>query len=98
MLYEKTFPPESLCIQPSFLTWVFGKSSLQFQVLGIIIAMTVRLHSAFSSLHYTPFGSANDFKNKRWGEGQARDEQVQVSCYRLPFRPTGMGHRKKLRR
>ncbi|GIY34973.1 hypothetical protein CDAR_216091 [Caerostris darwini] len=52
-----------------------------------------RIHRfLISSLHF-PFGSANDFKNKE-GAGQTMDEQVQVSCYRLPFRPTGMGHRK----
>ncbi|GIY34981.1 hypothetical protein CDAR_216141 [Caerostris darwini] len=48
-----------------------------------------RLHRCFliSSLHF-PFGSANDFRNKK-GAGQAMDEQVQVSCYLLPFRPIG---------
>ncbi|GIY65549.1 hypothetical protein CEXT_166491 [Caerostris extrusa] len=79
MLYEKTFQPESLCIQPSFLTWVFGKSSLQFQVLGIIIAMPEDSASCFliSSLHFS-FGSANDFKNK---EGQDRQW---MSRFRFP--------------
>ncbi|GIY34971.1 hypothetical protein CDAR_216071 [Caerostris darwini] len=78
MLYEKTFQPESLCIQPSFLTWVFGKSSLQFQVLGIIIAMAGE-STAFSSLHCTSLSAQRTILKIKRGQ-----DRQWMSRFRFP--------------